>query len=195
MHGKLTLTFTLVAALLAAAACSTPTSQGNGPTGDPGAAGGGSTTTQGGGGGGGGGGGASTVTDPCTLLTQAEVSTIVGKQVGPGDSSTNPNSCDFQYPANGVPDIQAGVDFTDGGLDDYCNKPGAGAVGLSIESVSGVGDGACFIHVGSLEAGTNLTFAKDGRVFQTYALLGPDASTSDIQTADKALALDALAHL
>src|SRR6185437_2738886 len=80
MHGKLTLTFTLVAALLATAACSTPTSQGNGPTGDPGAAGGGSTTTQGGGGGGGGGGGASTVTDPCTLLTQAEVSTIVGKQ-------------------------------------------------------------------------------------------------------------------
>jgi hypothetical protein len=181
-----TLTLTIAGALVVLAGCSTPT--------------GGATATQastsnGGGGGGSGGGGASTVTDPCTLLTQAEVSTVVGKQVGAGSSATDPSSCDFQYPADGVPDIQAGVDFVDGSLGDYCTEAGASALGLSIESVSGVGDGACFIHVGSLEAGSNLTFAKNGRVFQTFALLGSGTPPSDIEAADKALALDALARL
>ena len=137
-----------------------------------------------------------TVTDPCTLLTQAEVSTVVGKQVGPGSSAENPNSCDFQYPADGVPDIQAGIDFIDGSLDDYCkDTAGASAVGMTIEPVDGLGDGACFIYVGKLQAGSSLTFAKGGRLFQTFALLGSGTPTSDMKAADTTLAQDALAHL
>jgi hypothetical protein len=190
-----TLTLALVlAGALALAACTTPTGQGNGPT--PGSQdGGGGTATQASNGSGGGGGGAATVSDPCTLLTQAEVSTVVGKQVGPGSSADNPNSCDFQYPADGVPDIQAGVDFIDGGLDDFCKDAGASALGMSIEPVSGVGDGACFIYVGKLQAGSSLTFAKEGRLFQTFALLGSGTPMSDIKAADTALAQDVLTHL
>jgi hypothetical protein len=155
-----------------------------------------SGATSAGGGGGGGGGAASTVTDPCTLLTQAEVTSVVGKQVGPGSSAGNPNSCDFQYPAGGVPDIQAGVDFIDGSLDDFCKDvAGASAVGMTIEPVSGLGDGACFTYVGKLRAGSSLTFSKNGRLFQTFADLGPTSSTADMKTADTTLAQDVLARL
>ena len=190
-----TLTLALVlAGALALAACTTPSSTGTGPTaaaqGDAGGALASQAAT-----GGGGGGGAATVADPCTLLTQAEVSTVVGKQVGPGSSADNPNSCDFQYPADGVPDIQAGVDFIDGGLDDFCKDAGASALGMSIEPVDGVGDGACFIYVGQLQAGSSLTFAKGGRLFQTFALLGSGTPMSDIKAADTKLAQDVLTHL
>jgi hypothetical protein len=123
------------------------------------------------------------------------VSAAIGKQFGPGSSADNPNSCDFAYPPDDVPELQAGVDFIEGSLDDYCKEDGASAVGLSIDPVSGVGDGACFIHVGSLRAGTTLTFAKGGRLFQTFALLPPTSSISDILAADTKLAQDVLAHL
>ena len=190
-----TLTLALVlAGALALAACTTPSSTGTGSTaaaqGDAGGVPASQAAT-----GGGGGGGAATVTDPCTLLTQAEVSTVVGKQVGPGSSADNPNSCDFQYPADGVPDIQAGVDFIVGGLVDLCKDAGASALGMSIEPVDGVGDGACFIYVGKLQAGSSLTFAKGGRLFQTFALLGSGTPMSDIKAADTKLAQDVLTHL
>ena len=199
MRRTLRFSLTVAAAAIALAACTTASSPGTGPTTKPqGGQGGGSAPASqaANGGGGSGGGGASTVTDPCTLLTQAEVSTVVGKQVGPGSSADNPNSCDFQYPADGVPDIQAGVDFIDGSLDDYCKDvAGASAVGMTIEPVSGVGDSACFIYVGKLQAGSTLTFAKNGRVFQTFALLGSGTPPSDMKAADTTLAQDALAHL
>jgi hypothetical protein len=194
MGRRLTRGFTVAAVAVALTACTTASSPGTAPT----------TGAQGGAGGasasqaskGGGGGGAPTVTDPCTLLTQAEVSAVVGKQVGSGSSADNPNSCDFQYPADGVPDIQAGLNFIDGSLDDYCKDvAGASAVGMTIEPVSGLGDGACFIYVGKLQAGSTLTFAKNGRVFQTFALLGSGTSSSDMKAADTTLAQDALAHL
>ena len=179
MHRHLIAAATLATVALLAA-CSTPASPGG-------------AATQAAGGGTGGAGG-STLTDPCKLLTQAEVSAVIGKQVGPGSNATNPNSCDFQFPADGIPDIQAGVAFSDGSLGDYCTPPNVD-LGMTVEAVSGVGDGACFIHVGKLEAGSNLTFVKNGRVFSTYALLGNGATPSDIEAADKALALDAVARL
>jgi hypothetical protein len=194
MHRTMTLAL-IAATVITLVACTTASSPGTGQTTAPqGSAGGG--TTSGTPGSGGGGGGASTVTDPCTLLTQAEVSAVVGKQVGPGSSADNPNSCDFQYPADGVPDIQAGIDFIDGSLGDYCKDiAGASAVGMTIEPVSGLGDGACFIYVGSLQAGSTLTFAKNGRLFQTFALLGSGTPASDMKDADTKLAQDVLAHL
>jgi len=191
MHRHLIAAATLATVALLAA-CSTPASPGGAATQAATATGSGAATEAAGGGTGGAGG--STLTDPCKLLTQAEVSAVIGKQVGPGSNATNPNSCDFQFPADGMPDIQAGVAFSDGSLGDYCTPPNVD-LGMTVEAVSGVGDGACFIHVGKLEAGSNLTFVKNGRVFSTYALLGNGATPSDIEAADKALALDALARL
>ena len=195
MHHRLTIGFSVAAIAVALTACTGASSPGTGPTtaaGQSGAAGapaGQSAAAAGG-------GGAATVTDPCKLLTQAEVSAVVGKQVGPGSSTDNPNSCDFQYPADGPADIQAGIDFIEGSLDDYCkDAAGASAVGMSIEPVSGIGDGACFIHIGALQAGSTLTFSKGGRLFQTYALLGSGTPTSTMKAADTTLAQDALARL
>jgi hypothetical protein len=192
------LTFALTAAVVAVAltACTTASPAGTGPTTGAQGGAGSALASQAANGGGGGGGGASTVSDPCTLLTQAEVSTVVGKQVGSGSSADNPNSCDFQYPADGMPDIQAGVDFIDGSLSDYCkDAAGASAVGMSIEPVSGLGDGACFIYIGKLQVGSSLTFSKNGRLFQTFALLGSGTPMSDIKAADTTLAQDVLTHL
>jgi Protein of unknown function (DUF3558) len=196
MRRRLTL-ITAAAMAVALAACTTAGSPGPSPAaGGQGGGGAPASQTATATGAGAGGGGGATVSDPCTLLTQAEVSAVVGKQVGPGSSADNPNSCDFQYPPDGVPDIQAGVDFIDGSLGDYCkDAAGASALGMSIEPVDGLGDGACFIYVGSLQVGSSLTFAKDGRVFQTFALLGSGKSIGDIKAAATTLAQDALKHL
>jgi hypothetical protein len=194
MGRRLKLTLTVAAMAIALAACTTASSPG--PTTDAPGGGAGAPASQAPTGAGGGGGGGATVSDPCTLLTQAEVSSVVGKQVGAGSSADNPNSCDFQYPPDGMPDIQAGVDFIDGSLGDYCkDAAGASAVGMTIEPVDGLGDGACFIYIGTLQVGSTLTFAKDGRLFQTFALLGSGKSMSDVKAADTTLAQEALKHL
>jgi hypothetical protein len=195
MRRRLTLTFKTAAVAVALTACTTASSPGPSPT--TGAQGGGdlAPASQASGSGGRGVGGA-TVSDPCTLLTQAEVSAAIGKQFGPGSSADNRSSCEFPYPAEGEAEIQVGIEFMDGKLDDYCKDvAGASAVGMTIEPVDGIGDGACFIHVGSLQVGSSLTFAKDGRVFETFALLGSGTPISDIKAADTTLAQDALAHL
>jgi hypothetical protein len=142
---------------------------------------------------GGGGGGGANVTDPCTLLTQAEVTAVVGKQVKPGSSADNPKSCDFESVGGDGVDFVAGVNFADGSLNDFCASDGSG-VGMSIEPVSGIGDGACFIHVGTVAVGSSLTFSKAGRLFQTFDVLA-GVPIADIKTADTALAQKVLAHL
>ena len=73
--------------------------------------------------------------------------------------------------------------------------PSSSGLGISITQVSGVGDGACFIEMAGLAAGSNLTFAKGGQVFTTAVILGPNATSATIQAANKSLALDALARL
>jgi hypothetical protein len=194
MHRTLITGLIAAAATIALAGCSTGAVPPTAPPSAGGAVPGGGAVGSANGAGGGGVG--STVTDPCTLLTQAEVTSVVGKPVGPGSSADNPNSCDFQYPADGMPDIQAGVDFIDGRLDDFCGGgAAASALGMTTEPVDGLGDGACFTYVGKLRAGSTLTFSKNGRLFQTFADLGPSSSTADMKAADMTLAQDALAHL
>jgi hypothetical protein len=142
-----------------------------------------------------GGGGGATITDPCSLLTQSEVSAVVGHPVGPGTSDVEPKTCDWQFPADGVPSIQATINIEGGTLSDTCNKPSNPALGLTITQVSGVGDGACFLELAGLGAGTNLTFGKNGQLFSTGVVLGVNATREQILEADKALALDALARI
>jgi hypothetical protein len=141
------------------------------------------------------GGGGATVSDPCSLLTKAEISTVVGQPFGAGSNADDPKSCDWPYPAEGVPTIQIIVTIEGGTLSDYCGMPSNTALGLTITQVTGVGDGACFTEMAGLGAGTNLTFTKNGQVLSVSALLGPDATSAELLAADKALALDALARL
>lgn len=198
MHRNLIVAVALAAALATLAACSSAGAPSGTPAGGgaPTQAAGGAGSAGGGTAGSGGGGGASTVTDPCALLTQADVSAAVGQPVGPGSNAQNSHECDYQYPATAdFPTIQAGIGFQDGDLASYCGEPSNPALGLSIEQVGRVGDGACFTHVGDNQVGASLTFAKNGRVFMTFALLGSGTSMTAIEAADKALALSALAHL
>lgn len=143
---------------------------------------------------GGGGAGGATVTDPCSLLTQAEVSAAIGQQVGPGSSVDDSKSCDWPYPASGEPTGQATIGLEDGALSDMCGSI-ANGLGVTVTQVSGVGDGACFIEFSGFHAGTHLTFGLGGQTFSTGVMLGPDATSDQLLAADKALALAVLAHL
>ena len=151
-------------------------------------------TTQGGGGGGGGGG--AVPSDPCTLLTQADVSTVVGQQVGAGTKDIDPNECDFQYPVNAVPTIQVSITIERGStFASLCTGPGSSVLGITITQVPGVGDGACYTTMGGLGAGDNLVFTKGAGVYTIDSVLGPSATEDQKLAADKALALAAIGHL
>jgi hypothetical protein len=192
MRSRMVFTVIVGAALLVGACSSAATPGSSAPTG----AGGGATAAPGQATSAGGGGGGATVSDPCSLLTQAEISTVVGQPFGAGSNADDPKSCDWQYPADGVPTIQAMITIEGGTLSDYCGMPSSTALGLTITQVVGVGDGACFTEIAGLGAGTNLTFSKNGQVFSVSgSLLGPDGTSAELLAADKVLALDALARL
>jgi len=136
-----------------------------------------------------------TAGDQCSLLTQAEISAVVGQQVGAGTKDIEPNECDWQYPPDAVPSIQVQITIQVGNtLADLCG-PGDSALGLTVTTVGGVGDGACFEQLAGLGAGTNLTFSKGSGVYTIATVLGANATADAVEAADKALALDALNHL
>jgi hypothetical protein len=180
----------LAAMVLAVAACSGTSQATTAPTSAAGATSGTGATA-----GSGAGGGSGTVSDPCALLTQAEISSVVGQQVGAGTKDVEPNECDWQYPPDAVPSIQVSITIEVGNaLADLCG-PGDSALGLTVTTVGGVGDGACFEQLAGLGAGTNLTFAKGTGAYTIATVLGPNATADAIEAADKALALDALKHI
>jgi hypothetical protein len=184
------LSLAFAAMVLAVAACNGSIQATTAPTTAAGATSGAGPTAGSGGGGGGG-----TVSDPCTLLTQAEISAVVGQQVGAGAKDIEPNECDWQYPPDAVPSIQVSITIQTGNtLADLCG-PGNPSLGLTVSTVSGVGDGACFAQLAGLGAGTNLTFSKGSGVYTIAAIIGPNAAADAIEAADKALALDALKHI
>ena len=130
--------------------------------------------------------------NPCALLTQAEVSQAVGQAVGPGDNSTDSHECEFQYPPNDVPQVQASITIeNETTVDDLC-APGSG---YTVTPLSGVGDAACFVDVPGLSSGDNLSFAHAGHVYTVAASFGSKGTKDQILAADKALALAALTHL
>jgi hypothetical protein len=176
------------ALVLAVGACNGTSQATSAPTAAAGA-------TSGAGAASGSGGGGGTASDPCTLLTQAEISTVVGQQVSAGAKDIEPNECDWQYPPDAVPSIQVSITIQTGNtLADLCG-PGNPSLGLTVSTVSGVGDGACFAQLAGLGAGTNLTFSKGSGVYTIAAIIGPNAAADAIEAADKALALDALKHI
>jgi hypothetical protein len=159
-------------------------------TGSP-AGGGGPTANAGGGGGGG-----AVVSDPCSLLTQAEVTAVVGQAVGAGSNADDPKTCHWQYPPDAVPTIQVQITIEPTDVfANVCSSPGSSALGFITTQVSGIGDGACFTEAIGLASGDNLTFQKGSQVFTIAAAFGSAATTADIEAADKALAGDALGHI
>ena len=138
------------------------------------------------------GGGGPAPSNPCSLLTQAEVSSILGKGVGPGDNSTNSHECDFQFPVNDVPQVQANITIeSETKVDDLC-APGNG---YTVTTLSGIGDAACFVDVPGLSSGDNLSFSHAGHVYTVAASFGSSGTKDQILAADKALAVAALTHL
>lgn len=138
-------------------------------------------------------GGKGTVGAPCSLLTAAQVSAIIGLTVGPGDSGGDTHTCDWSHlDANGVPDAQVLVDTNvQTGL---CAGPSSSALGITVTPVPGVGDLACMTQAAGLSAGDNLTFYKGGLGFSVGAS-GKAVTAGNELAVDKALALDVLANL
>jgi hypothetical protein len=138
------------------------------------------------------------VGDPCTLLTQAEVSAALGVSVGAGSAAEGEShGCTWVYaPSNGVPTAQANIDIEVGSsFASLCDVPSSSALGLTIVQVSGVGDGACFSTMAGLGAGSNLTFQKGGQAYTVSVILPFGTPDAAIEAADKTLALDAVARL
>jgi Protein of unknown function (DUF3558) len=133
------------------------------------------------------------VSDPCSLLTQAEVSAALGVSVGPGGPAQGEtHGCSWQTPS-GAPSanivIDVGTPFSH-----LCGAPSNPAAGITVVQISGVGDGACYITMAGLSAGTNLTFEKGGQAYAVSVSL-PSGTDATVEAANKTLALDAVAKL
>ena len=115
-----------------------------------------------------GGGGGANLSDPCSLVTQQEVSTAIGESVGAGTNSQDSHACNWFYPNNDSA-TGAGITIQDGDLASYCGKGSNPALGLTIEQLSGIGDGACFTYVGTTTVGANLTWHGRFLLYETYA--------------------------
>lgn len=186
-----------IAALLASG-CTSSTSSG-GPaspafaSGVPASAGGTSAASGGSGSAGSGSGAVAVLSDACSLLTQAEVSSALGKPVGPGIAQDGSKSCAWEYTSsNGAIQAQASIDIEDSSFDKLCNVPSNAALGITMTQLTGVGDKACLAELtGVLPV---LTFEKGGHVLSTSVGLGnvPPATS---EAAEKALAIAAAARI
>ena len=91
-------------------------------------------------------------TDPCSVLTQAEVDTAVGQALGPGTPDRLPGECLWN-----AADFSAGVTVTIG---DWDSVKTAAASGSTVPtSIPGVGDEALYLN------GTNLYVRKGSTGF------------------------------
>ena len=135
--------------------------------------------------------------DPCTRLTQSQVSAAVGIMVGPGDNSSDSHQCHFEHDdSGGLPDLQ--VDF-DSNMDaqtfaDVCKPVSADAgSGIVVTPVSGVGDAACYTS-GTGMSGPILNFLRG---CWSYSVAVTDGTSTDatIECQEKAIALAALPNL
>ena len=134
-----------------------------------------------------------TVADPCSLLTPAQVSAVIGLPVGPGDSGGDTHLCDWSHPdSNGVPDAQVLLSTNeDPGL---CDEGSSTTLGITVTPVTGLGDKACMAQAAGLQAGDNLTFYKGALGFSITAS-GKAANVANELARDTALAHDVLSNL
>jgi hypothetical protein len=125
----------------------------------------------------------------CALLTTAEIQTATGLTVGAGvPEGVNVPSCTWTADG-GALSISWEETSSVGQI-----APGEqGNDSLKLVPVSGVGDKAFFTELGTI--GAALDFAKGSNALNVSFGMGASASLAQIEAAEKALALDALARM
>lgn len=137
--------------------------------------------------------------DPCSLLTQAEVSAVLGQAVAAGSSADDPHACDwtFKDPNDALTLVSATVttNINASTFAKLCG-PKTPIAGITVFAVSGIGDSACITE--STGLGTSLAFQKGGRGY-TVGVLGlgklHDTFSNPVaEAAEKVLAAEAAAR-
>jgi hypothetical protein len=125
----------------------------------------------------------------CALLTTAEIQAATGLTVGAGvPEGVNVPSCTWTADS-GALSISWEETSSVGQI-----APGEqGNDSLKLVPVSGVGDKAYFTELGTI--GAALDFAKGSNALNVSFGMGASASLAQIEAAEKALALDALARM
>ena len=129
--------------------------------------------------------------DACTLITTDEAAAALGEPVDPGVvPEPGASSCLFSgHPAQGLGIDGVEISITSGGDFDPNKKS---IPGLTITPVSGVGDAAYYISIG---AGYQVLNVKKGQTTFTVSVLKKGASDSQLQSAEKTLALAILGRI
>ena len=136
-------------------------------------------------------------TDACALLTQAQVSGVLGVSVGAGEKIVPNNTalCGWEVPGDkGVnrKRVMLGIYTQLGGLTpvDRFNHAKMPIKGITKTPVSGVGDDAIYATTPGL--GTGLIFKKGASAFDVRVYGFPE---DQIKAKEKTLALDVVAKL
>jgi hypothetical protein len=135
--------------------------------------------------------GAPKALDACTLITTDEAAAALGEPVDPGTvPEPGASSCLFSgHPAQGI--SIDGVEISITGLGGF--DPNKKSIpGLTITPVSGVGDAAYYVSIG---AGHVVLNVKKGQTTFTVSVLKNGASDSQLQDAEKTLALAILGRI
>jgi hypothetical protein len=127
-------------------------------------------------------------TDACSLLTQAQVSAVLGVNVGPGQNLT-PKMCHWSEPGQTGPKRKgAMLVLQDAQAFAYAKMPVGN--GITKVPVSGIGDDAVYGTTPGFP--TVLTVKKGNLTFVVHVSGFPD---DQIKAKEKTLALDVLAKL
>jgi hypothetical protein len=138
--------------------------------------------------------------DPCSVISQAQLGTILGIQLDAGQGS--PPTCDWSHhasPNDLVDGVEVSIGYTGisprvsgGTFQNDCRSDDAGLV----ENVSGVGDDACYNNAPPVTSFSVLkgclTFLIGVRATGTYSAMFPEAT---IKADEKAIALAVLPNI
>lgn len=128
--------------------------------------------------------------DPCSLLTQAEVSAALGEAVDGGAlSDSDPHECIW----TATESLTTALIGTNIALSSFQHDEDTGSSnGISVTKVSGVGDDAYYLGAAALQT---LYFRNGDRVFSTHVSASLTQAADAVEAAEKQLAIDALARI
>lgn len=129
--------------------------------------------------------GAQKTLDACSLITATEAAAALGEPVDPGTVPTpGARSCIFAgHPATGI-EVSA-VEISITGVAGF-NPDKPSIPGLTITKVAGIGDAAYYVSIG---AGLVVLNVRKGQTTFTTSVLRKALSDTELQSAEKALAL------
>jgi hypothetical protein len=128
--------------------------------------------------------------DACTLITTDEAAAALGEPVDPGaPPEPGSSSCLFSANTQNISIDSVEISITGAGT---FNPSQMSISGLTITQVSGVGDAAYYVSIG---AGYQVLNVKKGQTTFTTSVLKAGASDSQLQSAEKTLALAILGRI